>query len=41
MLRDFDRNKWLFAEEAVEYGVCDKVIDRLPENIAAKPKDEE
>jgi len=41
ILRDFDRNKWLFAEEAVEYGVCDKVIDRLPEDVKAKPKDEE
>lgn len=30
--RDFDRNKWLFAEEAVEYGVADKVIDRVPES---------
>jgi ATP-dependent Clp protease protease subunit len=31
IVRDFDRNKWMFAEEAVEYGVCDSVIDRLPE----------
>jgi ATP-dependent Clp protease protease subunit len=31
IVRDFDRNKWLFAEEAVEYGVADKVIDRVPE----------
>jgi ATP-dependent Clp protease protease subunit len=28
--RDFDRNKWLFAEEAVEYGCADKVLDRAP-----------
>src|SRR5437762_5064607 len=28
--RDFDRNKWLFADEAVEYGVADKVLDRAP-----------
>ena len=33
--RDFDRNKWLFAEEAVEYGVADKVLDRAPEGIIA------
>src|SRR6476661_7256972 len=26
--RDFDRNKWLFAEEAVEYGCCDRVLDQ-------------
>src|SRR6201992_2050859 len=30
--RDFDRNKWLFAEEAVEYGCTDRVLDRVPEN---------
>jgi len=29
--RDFDRNKWLFAEEAVAYGCCDRVLDRAPE----------
>src|SRR3982750_2464304 len=29
--RDFDRNKWLFAEEAVEYGCVDKVLDAAPE----------
>jgi ATP-dependent Clp protease protease subunit len=29
--RDFDRNKWLFAEEAVEYGVADKILDRAPD----------
>lgn len=31
--RDFDRNKWLFAEEAVEYGCADKVLDRAPEAL--------
>src|SRR5437868_13599255 len=31
--RDFDRNKWLFAEEAVAYGVADKVQDRAPERM--------
>ena len=34
--RDFDRNKWLFAEEAVEYGCADRVMDRAPE-IAPRP----
>src|SRR6476661_1464743 len=29
--RDCDRNKWLFAEEAVEYGCCDRVLDRAPD----------
>src|SRR5690348_7876734 len=31
--RDFDRNKWLFAEEAVEYGCADRVLDRAPEMV--------
>jgi ATP-dependent Clp protease protease subunit len=31
--RDFDRNKWLFAEEAVDYGVADRVLDRAPEVV--------
>jgi ATP-dependent Clp protease protease subunit len=29
--RDFDRNKWLFAEESVEYGVADRVLERALE----------
>src|SRR5436309_7979530 len=29
--RDFDRNKWLFAEESVEYGCADTVLLRAPE----------
>jgi ATP-dependent Clp protease, protease subunit len=35
--RDFDRNKWLFAEEAVEYGCCDRVLDRAPDTIRRVP----
>jgi ATP-dependent Clp protease protease subunit len=31
--RDFDRNKWLFAEEAVEYGCADKVLDSAPDTV--------
>ncbi len=38
--RDFDRNKWLFAEEAVAYGCADKVLDRAPET-APRPRREE
>ena len=37
--RDFDRNKWLFAEEAVEYGCADRVLDRAPER-APRPAGE-
>ena len=32
--RDFDRNKWLFAEEAVEYGCADKVLDAAPDTVS-------
>src|SRR5499427_5012844 len=44
--RDFDRNKWLFAEEAVAYGCADKVLERMPEGVARREpengyKDEE
>ncbi|HEY0008702.1 MAG TPA: ATP-dependent Clp protease proteolytic subunit [Tepidisphaeraceae bacterium] len=39
--RDFDRNLWLFAEEAVAYGVADKVIDRVPEAPAGGGASEE
>jgi ATP-dependent Clp protease protease subunit len=31
--RDFDRNKWLFAEEAVDYGCADRVMDRAPDVV--------
>lgn len=29
---DCDRNKWLDAQEAVEYGCADKILQRMPEN---------
>ena len=31
--RDFDRNKWLFSEEAVEYGCADRVVHRAAERL--------
>lgn len=34
--RDFDRNKWLFAEEAVDYGCVDRVLERAPETAGGK-----
>jgi ATP-dependent Clp protease protease subunit len=34
--RDCDRNKWLDANEAVEYGCVDQILTRMPE-IAPKP----
>ncbi|HEX3357965.1 MAG TPA: ATP-dependent Clp protease proteolytic subunit [Tepidisphaeraceae bacterium] len=38
--RDFDRNKWLFAEEAVEYGCVDRVLDRAPDTAPRKVQDD-
>ena len=38
--RDFDRNKWLFADEAVSYGCADRVLDRAPDALP-KRRDEE
>src|SRR3954470_21485254 len=39
--RDFDRNKWLFAEEAVAYGCADKVQDRAPERLVTKRNEDD
>ena len=39
--RDFDRNKWLFAEEAVEYGCADRVLDRAPEIVVRRHRDDD
>jgi ATP-dependent Clp protease, protease subunit len=39
--RDFDRNKWLFAEEAVEYGCADRVMDRAPDAIIRPSRQDE
>src|SRR3982751_6469170 len=38
--RDFDRNKWLFAGEPVDYGCCDRVLDRAPEGTARRRTEE-
>lgn len=29
ILRDFDRDYWMDAKEAVEYGIVDKIVDKL------------
>jgi len=31
--RDCERDKWLDAEEAVEYGVADRVMERIPASV--------
>jgi ATP-dependent Clp protease protease subunit len=38
--RDFDRNKWLFAEEAVAYGAADKILDRAPDVVHSRSNGE-
>ena len=38
--RDCDRNKWLSAAEAVEYGCVDRILERAPEVPARGEKDE-
>jgi ATP-dependent Clp protease protease subunit len=39
--RDFDRNKWLFAEEAIAYGCADRVLERIPEASPRPVSDED
>ena len=39
--KDFDRNKWLFSEEAVEYGCADRVLDRAPEGQIRRHREED
>src|SRR3954453_6018696 len=39
--RDFDRNKWLFAEEAVDYGCADRVLETAPEALGRRDDDDE
>ena len=31
VIKDCDRNKWLNAHEAVDYGCADKILEKLPE----------
>src|SRR5437588_11730497 len=37
--RDFDRNKWLFAEESVAYGCADNVLLRAPEALIRRAEE--
>jgi len=37
---DCDRNKWLEAREAVEYGLADTILERIPEMPPRPPNDE-
>jgi ATP-dependent Clp protease protease subunit len=38
---DCERNKWFSAEEMVAYGLADKILERLPENLVPKRRIEE
>ncbi len=37
--KDCDRNKWLDAAEAVEYGCVDKIFERMPEPLVESDDD--
>ena len=37
--RDCDRNKWLDAGEAVQYGCVDRILERMPVPAPVKPED--
>jgi ATP-dependent Clp protease protease subunit len=41
ILKDFDRNRWLFAEEALAYGCADKMLERAPEPVKRIVPDDE
>jgi ATP-dependent Clp protease protease subunit len=34
--KDCDRNLWLDAEQAIDYGLVDKVLERMPEPVARR-----
>ena len=38
--RDCDRNKWLDASEAIEYGLADKLLEQAPE-VLPRPRTED
>ena len=39
--RDCDRNKWFDEKEMLEYGLIDKVLDRMPTPSAPRQRDED
>ncbi len=34
--KDCDRNLWLDAEQAIDYGLVDKILERMPEPVARR-----
>lgn len=39
--KDCDRNLWLSAEEAIEYGLADRILQKAPEIVRAEQEDQE
>ena len=39
--RDCDRNKWLDAEEAVEYGCADQILQHMPDSLVKDASSED
>ena len=39
--KDCDRNLWLEAEEAINYGLVDRILQKAPEIVKAKQPEEE
>ena len=39
--KDCDRNLWLSAEEAIEYGLADRILQKAPEIVKAEQEDQE
>jgi len=37
--KDCDRNLWLSAEEAIEYGLADRILQKAPEIVKAEQED--
>ena len=35
-MADCERDKWLDAEESVVYGVADKILEHIPDNLIAR-----
>jgi ATP-dependent Clp protease protease subunit len=38
--KDCDRNLWLDAEEAIKYGLADKILQKAPEIVKSADKEE-
>jgi len=41
MARDCERDKWLDATEAVEYGVADQLLERVPDDMSKNHKSDD